>query len=185
MRFDVHETPLVGLRRVERWTLVDERGEFERLFCADELAIAGFPSAPAQVNRSLTHIPGTVRGMHFQYPPHGEVKLVGCLRGRVFDVAVDIRRGSPTFLRWYGCVLSADNHQSLLIPCGFAHGFQVLVADSELVYCHSAAYAPKAEGGLHPLDPRLGIDWPLPPVGLSARDGGHLPIPDDFVGVAA
>lgn len=183
-RFRALPTPLDGVLCIERRVLADERGAFERLFCADELAAYGFPSAPAQINRSLTRNPGTVRGMHFQYPPHGEVKLVSCLRGRVFDVAVDLRRASPTFLRWHGCELSGDNHRSLLIPEGFAHGFQVLEADSELIYCHSVAYAPAAEGGLHPLDPRLAIAWPLPPVGLSARDAAHPPVAADFVGVA-
>ena len=182
-RFDAVPTPLAGLVRIERRVLADERGEFERLFCAETLAAWGFPSAPAQINRSLTRAPGTIRGIHFQYPPHGEVKLVSCLRGSVFDIAVDIRRGSPSFLQWYGCVLSADNHQSLLIPHGFAHGFQALESDSELIYCHSVAYAPEAEGRLHPIDPRLAIYWPLPPGGLSPRDASHPPITDDFTGV--
>jgi dTDP-4-dehydrorhamnose 3,5-epimerase len=183
-RFEHSTTPLAGLLQITRLPLNDARGEFERLFCSEELADLGFAQAPLQINRSLTRAKGAVRGMHFQYPPHAEIKLVSCLRGEVFDVAVDVRRDSATFLQWFGCVLTESNHRSLLIPEGFAHGFQTLSDNAELLYCHSAAYQPAAEGGLHPLDPRLAIAWPLPVGDMSARDSAHPALPPDFAGVA-
>jgi dTDP-4-dehydrorhamnose 3,5-epimerase len=111
------------------------------------------------------------------------MKLVSCLRGEVWDVAVDLREGSPTFLQWHAERLSADNGVALLIPEGFAHGFQTLGDDVEMLYCHSAAYTSAAEGGLHPQDPRLGIAWPVAVTELSARDAGHPAITEEFKGV--
>jgi len=175
--------PLAGLFRVQRQPLVDERGFFARLFCADELAGAGWTAPIAQINQSYTALKGTVRGMHYQKPPHAEMKLVTCLRGEVLDVAVDLRQGSPTFLHWHAEHLSADNGSALLIPPGFAHGFQALTDHAELLYCHSAAYAPTAEAGLHPADPRLAIAWPLPLGPLSPRDAGQSALTEEFEGV--
>jgi len=131
----------------------------------------------------MTARKGTVRGMHFQRPPHAEMKLVSCVRGEVFDVAVDLRRGSPTFLRWHAERLSADNNRALLIPQGFAHGFQALTDDAELIYCHSAAYDAASEGGLNPRDPRLAIAWPLPITELSARDAQAAMLDAAFTGM--
>ena len=172
-RFEIVDTPLAGLKHVRRQKLGDSRGFLSRLFCAEELAAAGWTGPIAQINHTFTARAGTVRGMHFQRPPHAEIKLVSCLRGEVWDVAVDLRAGSPTFLRWHAERLSADNGCALLIPQGFAHGFQALSDDVELLYCHSAAYAAPSEAGLHPQDERLAIDWPLPLTELSARDAGH------------
>jgi dTDP-4-dehydrorhamnose 3,5-epimerase len=172
-RLEVVDTPLAGLKLVRRQRLGDTRGFLSRLFCAEELGAAGWPGPIAQINHSFTARAGTVRGMHFQRPPHAEVKLVNCLRGEVWDVAVDLRAGSPTFLRWHAERLSADNGCALLIPQGFAHGFQALNDDVELLYCHSAAYAVQSEAGLHPQDERLGLAWPLPIIELSARDASH------------
>lgn len=168
--FDVQSTALPGLQVVSRLRRDDDRGFFSRFFCAEALAEAGFALPIAQVNHSLTRRRGTLRGMHFQRPPHAEDKFVSCLRGEVFDVAVDLRRDSPTFLRWHGEVLSAANGRSLLIPQGFAHGFQALHDDCELVYLHSRAYEASAEGGVRPTDAALNITWPLPPSDLSDRD---------------
>lgn len=167
--------PLAGLARVQRQPLADARGFFERLFCAEELAAVGWRGPLAQINRSLTRQQGSVRGLHYQKAPHAEMKLVSCLRGAVWDVAVDLRPDSPTYLRWHAEELSADNARALLIPEGFAHGFQALSADAELLYCHSAAHAPAFEAGLHPQDPQLAVAWPLPVAGLSPRDAG-LPL---------
>ena len=178
-RLICHATPLPGLMRIARHKMVDERGSFSRLFCADELAAAGWKDPIAQINHSQTTHRGTVRGMHYQRPPHTEMKLVSCLRGEVWDVAVDLRQGSPSFLQWHAEHLSADNANALLIPPGFAHGFQALSDHAELLYCHSAAYVPGAEAGLNPLDPRLLIAWPLPPVGLSPRDAGQPWLADE------
>jgi dTDP-4-dehydrorhamnose 3,5-epimerase len=183
-RFEVTDTPLAGLKLVRRQKLGDSRGFLSRLFCADELAAAGWSGPIAQINHTFTGRAGTVRGMHFQRPPHAEAKLVSCLRGEVWDVAVDLRAGSATFLRWHAERLSADNGCALLIPPGFAHGFQALSDDVELLYCHSTAYAAQSEAGLHPQDERLGIAWPLAIAELSARDTAHPRINETFTGFA-
>jgi len=182
-RLTLHETPLTGLREVTRQLLGDERGFFTRLFCAEELAEHGFRAPIAQINQSHTQCRGTIRGMHFQHPPHAETKLVSCLRGRVFDVAVDLRHGSPTFLRWHAVELSADKHNSLLIPPGFAHGFQTLEDDCEMLYLHSAPYVAAAEGGICPTDDRLAIAWPLAMTACSERDRNHPALTSVFTGL--
>ena len=182
-RFTVTDSPLRGLKLVERQRLGDSRGFLSRLFCAEELAGAGWIKPIAQINHTCTAKRGTVRGMHFQRPPCAEMKLVSCIRGEVWDVAVDVRADSPTFLHWHAEQLSADNGRALLIPEGFAHGFQTLTEAVELLYCHSAAYAPNAEIGLHPQDMRLAIAWPLAIREISARDAGHPLIESVFEGV--
>ena len=129
-RLAIQATPIAGLKIIQRTTISDTRGFLSRIFCADELASAGWVWPIAQINHTLTKIPGTVRGMHFQFPPRAEAKLVSCIRGAVWDVAVDIRRGSPTYLNWHAEELSAANQRALLIPPGFAHGFQTLEPNS-------------------------------------------------------
>lgn len=183
-RFQIHDTPIPGLRLVQRDLVGDERGFLDKLYDADALGGLLPGRVIAQVNFTRTRHAGTVRGLHFQHPPHAECKLVSCLRGEVYDVAVDLRRGSPTFLRWHAERLGADNRRSLLIPEGFAHGFQALEADCDLLYLHTASHVPEAEGGLHPQDPRLAIRWPLPVALLSSRDAGHALLDDGFAGVA-
>jgi dTDP-4-dehydrorhamnose 3,5-epimerase len=183
-RFEVEDTKLAGLKRVRRSRLGDDRGFLARLFCADELRDAGWNAPLAQVNHTRTARRGSVRGLHFQHPPRAEKKLVHCLRGEVFDVAVDLRRGSPTFLQWHGERLSGDNGVALLIPEGFAHGLQTLVDDVEMLYCHSVAYAAESEGGVHPREPRLAIEWPLPIALLSPRDEARAFVAAGFEGVA-
>lgn len=182
-RFTIQSTPLFGLQVITRQMLGDHRGFLSRLFCADELAQAGWTKPIAQINHTYTAKKGTVRGLHFQHPPHAEMKLVSCIKGEVWDVAVDLRAGSPTFLHWYAEVLSANNHKALLIPEGFAHGFQTLTNDVEMLYCHSEAYCRGAEAGLNPQDPRLAIDWSLPITELSARDQQHSIISKNFTGL--
>lgn len=182
-RFQISDTPLDGLKLVERCRMGDARGFFSRFYCADELQEAGLQDPVVQINHTATERRGTVRGMHFQKPPHAEDKIVSVLRGDILDVAVDLRRGSPTFLRWHGEHLSAQNGRSMLIPKGFAHGFQTLTDDCELIYLHTARYAPDAEGGLDPLDPLLAIDWPLADTYMSERDRAHPPISQDFDGI--
>jgi dTDP-4-dehydrorhamnose 3,5-epimerase len=182
-RFTITRLPLPGLAIIARQRLEDARGFLTRIFCADELREAGWNGPIAQINHTRTACRGTIRGMHFQLPPHSEKKLVSCLSGEIWDVAVDIRADSPSFLHWYGVRLSGENGLALLIPEGFAHGFQTLSNNADLLYCHSAAYAPGAEGGLNPQDPRLAIDWPLPPTALSDRDLAHPFIDATFTGV--
>lgn len=183
-RLDLQATPLAGLTVIQRKPIGDERGFFERMFCATELQGAGLVKPIVQINHSLTVAKGAARGMHFQYPPHAETKIVSCLRGEVFDVAVDIRSGSPTFLRWHGEVLSRENYKSLFIPEGFAHGFQALTDNCELLYLHTASYSPEAEGALNAQDPMLGVTWPLPIAEMSERDRSHPFLTADFCGVA-
>lgn len=136
-----------------------------------------------QINHTLTIRKGTVRGMHFQYPPHAEAKIVSCLSGKIFDVVLDIRRKSETFLHWHGEELSGENRQSLYIPEGFAHGFQALSDNCELLYLHTAPYTKNAEGAFNTIDPRLAIRWPLPITEMSERDKNHPFIDVDFLGI--
>lgn len=174
---------LPGLYRIESEPHGDSRGRFARLFCARTLKEAGLETAIVQINHSVTKAVGSVRGMHFQYPPNAEVKIVRCLRGRCLDVAVDLRFGSPTFLKWHGEILSGEDEKALYIPKGVAHGFQVLQPDTELLYFHSDYYTPAMEGGVRFDDPALAIDWPLPPADISERDRSHPLIDEEFQGI--
>jgi dTDP-4-dehydrorhamnose 3,5-epimerase len=183
-RFQIVDTPIAGLKIVERLRHADERGFLARMFCAEELAPAGWSKPIVQINQTLTRRSGAVRGLHFQFPPHAEMKLVNCIRGEVWDVAVDLRRGSPTFLKWFGAHLSAENGRALLIPEGFAHGFQTLAEDCEMIYFHNCAYHAAGEGGVHPEEPRLAIRWPQAIAELSARDQGHPMLSADFQGIS-
>jgi dTDP-4-dehydrorhamnose 3,5-epimerase len=176
--------PLEGLFILHHRVREDERGRFARIFCQGSLERAGLAIDLRQINHSRTHQVGAVRGLHFQYPPFAETKIISCLRGAVWDVAVDLRWGSKTFLRWHAERLGADDGRALLLPPGFAHGFQVLEPDTELLYLHDVDYAPDKEGGLCPTDPRLQIPWPLPITQLSPRDSAHPLLLPSFEGIA-
>ncbi|MEA1051628.1 dTDP-4-dehydrorhamnose 3,5-epimerase family protein [Lamprobacter modestohalophilus] len=182
-RFTPHATPIADLVLLERHPLGDARGFLERLYCQDELRPLLGERRIVQINRTLTAQAGTVRGLHFQHPPHAELKGVTCLRGAIFDVAVDLRQGSPTFLHWHAERLGGDQPRTLVIPEGFAHGFQTLTDDCELLYLHTAAYCPEAEAGLNALDPRLAIAWPQPITARSARDTQHAELTAAFTGL--
>lgn len=182
-RFTVTDLSLVGLKLVERKSLGDGRGFLSRLFCADELIAAGWHKPIVQINHTHTASCGTIRGIHYQTPPHAEMKLVTCIRGEVWDVAVDLRANSSTFMEWKGQILSAKNERALLIPEGFGHGFQSLVNDCELLYMHTKAYAPQAEAALRFDDPKLSISWPLPTGEISMRDQAHPFVTEKFNGV--
>jgi dTDP-4-dehydrorhamnose 3,5-epimerase len=181
----IHPTAIAGAVVLDTEPVQDHRGAFARLFCARELAQVLGHRKIVQINHSLTRAVGAVRGMHFQSAPNAEMKIVRCLRGRVFDVAIDLRAGSSTFLRWVSCELSPANRRALVVPEGCAHGFQVLEPDSELLYLHTAYYTRESEGGVRHDDPRVGIPWPLPPADLSERDRAHALISRDFPGIAA
>jgi dTDP-4-dehydrorhamnose 3,5-epimerase len=183
-RFGLFRTPIAGLSRLVSRQLGDQRGHLSRVFCAEELTQVGWKGIVAQANLTYTRQKGTVRGLHFQYPPHAEVKMVRCLRGEIWDVAVDLRKDSPTFLKWHAEVLSPDNLSALLIPQGCAHGFQSLTDDVEMLYLHSAAHAPASEGGLSVNDPLLSIEWPLTIGEMSARDRSFPFLPHDFKGIS-
>jgi dTDP-4-dehydrorhamnose 3,5-epimerase len=148
----------------------DERGRFMRAWCAQEFADAGVDFAPVQANMGLSKGKGTMRGMHYQVAPALEAKLVRCTRGAVFDVAVDMRPESPTYRRWYGATLSADNGRMLFVPEGCAHGCLSLEDDTEIYYLTSATYAPKCVRGLRFDDPAIGIEWPIEVAIVSAQD---------------
>lgn len=176
-------TAIAGVFVAETSPFQDKRGAFKRLFCARELVDAVGDRHIEQINHSRTVEVGAVRGLHFQRAPHAELKMVRCLRGRVWDVAVDLREGSSTFLQWHAQELSGVNGLMLVIPEGCAHGFQVLEPDSELLYLHTASYTPSAEGGIRFDDPALNIPWPLPVADLSERDKAHPLIDKNFQGI--
>ena len=175
-------TGFQGLYVLNPTVINDHRGYFFESYHKNEfhknIAKVDF----VQDNHSLS-FKGSLRGLHFQYPPHAEMKLIRCLRGRVWDVGVDLRAGSPTFLRWHAEELSQESQRMIVIPEGFAHGFQVLEPDSELLYLHTSPYTPSAEGGVPFDDPALAISWPLPPTDLSERDKHHPPLTSDFKGI--
>ena len=182
-RFDFIETPLTGLVRVDRKPIMDNRGFFSRFFCAEEFKQIGLEQPIAQMNHTLTRKKGSIRGMHFHYQPHAETRIVSCIQGEILDVAVDIRNNSPTFLQWHAELLSAENKSSLYIPAGFAHGFQALTDDCELIYLHTGFYTPGKEGALNALDPMLAIDWPLEVTEISERDRNHPVLDSQFEGL--
>lgn len=159
---------------VLRWDLVeDERGSFARTFCKQELAAAGLPFRIVQANISRNRASGTLRGLHMQREPHGEPKIVSCPRGRIWDVAVDMREASPTFRRWTAIKLCEGGDCAFHLPAGVAHGFLTLEADSEVHYLMGAPYVPDAAMGFRWDDPALGIDWPAEPAVISDRDRGY------------
>jgi dTDP-4-dehydrorhamnose 3,5-epimerase len=167
------KTPLEGLYVVELETLNDDRGFFARSFCAHEFEAIGLESVVAQCNVSFNKQAGTLRGLHFQAPPHEEAKLVRCTQGAIYDVAVDIRRDSPTYGRWHAVELSAENRRMLFIPRGFAHGFQTLVGDSEISYLMFEFYHAQSARGLRWDDPALAIPWPIASPVISDKDRLH------------
>jgi dTDP-4-dehydrorhamnose 3,5-epimerase len=154
------DTPVTGAKVVELDRHVDERGFFARMWDPGELVDAGLTPSLAQASVSRSTRAGTLRGMHFQHPPHEEAKLVRCVRGAIFDVALDLRPDSPTYLRWYGVRLDIENGRALYIPEGCAHGFQTLEDDADVLYLISHPYVPEAAGGVRWDDPAFGIEWP-------------------------
>jgi dTDP-4-dehydrorhamnose 3,5-epimerase len=181
--FSIKELPISGLYLIQRKRMADARGYLERLFCARELAEAGWHDPIVQINHTHTTRQGTVRGMHFQHSFHSEKKLVTCMKGQVYDVVVDIRKDSPTFLKWYAEILTPEASNSLLISEGFAHGFQSLTPEVEMLYCHSEFYAPDFEAGIHPNDPAIKIHWPHEILEMSDRDRAHPWINETFKGI--
>ncbi|UYO94998.1 dTDP-4-dehydrorhamnose 3,5-epimerase family protein [Pollutimonas sp. M17] len=168
-RFELQASPISGLLHLKRKPIQDDRGFFSRFYCQEEFSALGLP-LPVQINHSMSKQRGTIRGMHFQYAPHAETKIVSCLQGSIFDVAIDLRAGSPTYLQWHGLMLSAELQNSLVVPPGVAHGFQTLEANAQILYLVSTAYSATDEDGVNPLDPAIAIDWPLPVGEISQRD---------------
>ena len=162
-----------GVYIIEPVLFEDERGWFARTFCKNEFAEIGHTKEWVQINHSFTNKKGAIRGMHYQLPPFSEIKLVRCISGAVFDVVIDLRRDSATYLQWLGLELSAKNKKMVYIPEGFAHGFQTLSDDVELIYHHSQFYAPGVEGGIRYDDPKINIEWPVEVTVVSGRDKEH------------
>jgi len=180
----IEKLPLLGAAIIDAEPFTDHRGVFARFFCEKELSELIGGRHFVNVNFSRTLKKGAIRGLHFQRPPHAEMKLVRCIRGAVYDVIVDIRKSSPTFLKWFGIELSAENMKMLCIPEGFAHGFQVLEDNSEVIYLVTNFYSPKCEMGLNYADPLLEIDWPLTVTDISEKDSMREMIDPKFGGIS-
>lgn len=176
-------TSLQGSYLIDLEPYHDGRGWFARFYCKNEFKQIGHEKDWVQLNHSVTYKMGVLRGMHFQISPYREIKMVRCIAGAVFDVIIDLRKNSKTFLQWFGTELSAGNKKMLYIPEGFAHGFQCLSENCELIYHHTEFYTPDAEGGIRYSDPLIKINWPLPVTELSPRDESHPYLDEKFKGI--
>lgn len=181
-KLNIIQTKFKDLYIVEPNSFKDERGAFSRIYCENEMHDI-FGENIKQINHSVTKYKGTIRGLHFQYEPNAEIKMVKCIKGSVFDVVVDIRKNSPTFLQTFSVELTQENQKMICIPKGFAHGFQTLENDVELLYLHSSVYKPSKEGALNAKDPILNIKWPLDAINLSKRDMEHKFLDNTFEGM--
>jgi len=177
------ETSLQGAFVIEPQIYQDNRGQFLRYFCEKEFEKIGFKKKFVQLNHSITNKKGTIRGMHYQIAPLQEAKLVKCIKGKIFDVIIDLRKDSPSFLNWFGIELSEQNKIMLFIPEGFAHGFQTLEENCELLYHHSEFYSPEYEAGIIYNDPLIKIEWKLPVSEISERDLSHKQLTKNFKGI--
>ncbi len=183
-RFYTTDTGFDCLIQVSHPAISDRRGSLTRLFCKEELRELGFDSDIAQINLTHTAKAGTFRGFHYQVPPHSEIKMITCIRGEVQDIVIDLRAGSATYLKHFSTVLSAENERSLIVPKGFAHGFQSLCDDCEMLYFHSAMHEPSSEAGVNYKDPRLSIQLPLEISCVSERDLSFALIDSNFRGIS-
>lgn len=182
--FSGSECSIRGMFKFQRLEHIDPRGSFSKLFNKDDMTRFGWPEITHQVNFSRTELAGSIRGMHIQLGSIPEFKLVTCVRGSAWDVCVDLRKNSPTFLKWEAIELYENEAISVLIPPGCAHGFQSLSDETHLAYCHSAPFDPGAEVGINPFDTAIGIFWPRELTNISERDRGHASLPSDFKGFA-
>jgi dTDP-4-dehydrorhamnose 3,5-epimerase len=178
-------TPIDGVMILHSNPFRDSRGEFTRIFCDQDLNWVLQGKNVRQINRSITYNTGVVRGMHYQYAPHAETKIVRCTAGKVFDVAVDLRIDSPTFLRWFGIELDSEKSDALLLPEGCAHGFQTLLPNCQMLYLHTSRFAKNAEGGVRFDDPKIGIKWPITVTEVSQRDSDFPYLDKNFRGISA
>ena len=180
---DIKELALKGAYEITRRAFIDDRGTFCRFYDYELFKKAGIEEPISQINHSITVNKGTVRGMHFQYQPAAEIKMVSCVSGRAFDAIVDIRKGSDTFLKWCFVELDPAKHNTIIVPKGFAHGFQALEDNTTLIYCSTTPYSKEDEAGIRHNDPKIAIEWPLEPIGLSERDKAFANIDDNFKAV--
>jgi len=179
---NANKTIIEGVMELSRTPIQDSRGAFQRLYCDDLLRTYLNGNKIKQINHSFTSDAGAIRGMHMQLGVAAEYKIISCISGRVFDVALDLRRNSKTFLEWFSVVLTPEKHNSILIPPGVAHGFQTLKENSELLYLHTENYSPNDEFGVSFLEPRANIKWPVPQTQVSERDLSFTPLGNDFLG---
>lgn len=177
------ETPLSGAYIIELEPFQDSRGLFARTYCKREFKEIGHDREFVQFNHSANTNKGTLRGMHYQVPPSAEIKLIRCIRGVVYDVIIDVRYGSSTFLKYYGVELSEENMKMIYIPEGFAHGFQTLEDNTKMIYHHTQYYTPENEKAIRFNDPLINISWPLEPVNLTEKDKTHPLIDNNFKGI--
>ena len=182
-KLDIKTTKLNGIFIINSNSYKDDRGEFIRLFCEDELKDIFQPYNIKQVNYSKTYKKGSVRGLHFQYEPDCEIKIIKCIKGKILDIVVDIRQDSPTFLQTFLVELSEEKNNMIYISKGFAHGFQTLEDDTQLIYFHSNIYNPNNESALNIQDPKLNIKLPLDIIDISERDKEHLFLDNNFKGI--
>jgi len=180
---EIENTALAGVQRITLTPFEDHRGAFDRLFCLRELQEVIGNRQIVQINHSCTATVGAIRGLHYQYPPVAEMKLIYCMRGKVWDVALDIRKNSSTYLHWVAEELTENKPILWVIPEGCAHGFQVLAPNSELLYLHTSFYRPEYEGGVRYNDPEIIINWPLPVSDISQRDQNHVLIDENYQGL--
>ena len=178
------QTEIEGAVVVDLVRHSDTRGSFARLFCESELRDILGERRIVQINHSRSTLAGTVRGLHYQRGPHAEMKFVQCLKGRAWDVVVDLRAGSRTFLRWRSEELAGDTSRMIVVPEGCAHGFQTLEANTELLYLHTEFYNRESEAGVAATDPLIGISWPLETTTISEKDAAYPPLPTGFQGIA-
>ncbi len=176
-------TKLEGVYLIDLELYTDERGGFARTFCQKEFEQTGLTKTFVQMNHSYNKVKGTLRGMHFQYPPYQETKLIRCVRGSALDVVVDIRKKSSTFLQHISVQISDENRRMILIPEGCAHGFQTLENDTELIYHHTAFYTPNSDGGLNYNDQILDINWRMPISCISEKDKAYSLLNKNFKGI--
>jgi dTDP-4-dehydrorhamnose 3,5-epimerase len=179
----INETKIKGLYVAELDLFNDNRGFFIRSYCNKELQEVGIEKPIKQINHSLTSVVGTIRGLHYQNPPYAEIKIIRCIVGEIFDVAVDLRKDSDTFLQWHGEYLNSKNFKMLIVPEGFAHGFQVIKPNSEIFYLSTESYTQEAESGILFNDEKVKIEWPLQVTGISDRDLRHDMITEEFKGI--
>ncbi len=174
-KLSIETAPIEDLFVIKSNPVSDNRGYFERLFCDDELKPI-LKKPIKQINHSLTKKKGSIRGMHYQLPPMAETKIIKCIRGSIFDVAIDLREDSPTFLKWCGEIISENNSKMFFVPEGFAHGFQTLEDNTELLYFHTESFNEKYYDGILYNDPKIAIDWPLNLSEISSRDLNFSPL---------
>ena len=182
-KLTIKPTPIAGVYEIDTSPFIDERGEYTRWYCENEMKDLLGSKRIVNINYQKTNRAGTVRGLHYQVGCSAETKIIRCLHGQMMDVVVDVRRGSPTFLKYYSVVLTESNRKMLFVPEGLAHGFQTLSDDCETMYCTTEFYNPDSERGLNPMDPMIDVKWMLPITAVSEKDNHRMFIDDGFNGV--